>query len=96
MYMVVSKWEALPGHENDWRQQADATRQKLLAIPGVEFSHRFVNEQGQVVVAMAYTDEATYRRLVDDPNGAVAKAMAESNIESYARWISSERGETEA
>ncbi len=94
MYIVSSRWEAVEGHEDAWRDISARTGGKLRAIPGVEFLHRFQNEMGKVVVTMGYTDEPTYQRLVNDPNGAVAKLMAETDIESVARWISSERGES--
>ncbi len=94
MYIVSSKWEPLEGFEKAWQESSASTGHQLRAIPGVEFLHRFKNEQGQVVVTMGYTDEPTYQRLVIDPNGAVARLMAETDIESVARWISSERGES--
>jgi|CXWL01.1.fsa_nt_gi hypothetical protein len=94
MNIVSSKWEAIEGRENDWQELAARTGPKLRAIDGVEFLHRFQNESGQVVVTMGYTDEPTYQRLVNDPNGAVAQMMADTGIESMARWISSERGES--
>lgn len=92
MYIVISKWEPLSGREEDWKSIAESVRTKIDDVKGVEFAHRFVNEHGQMVVAMGYTDEATYNSLVNDPNGEMAKLVADANIESVARWVSSERG----
>lgn len=92
MFIVLSRWEALPGHETEWHEMSQDIGATLRAVPGVEFLHRFENDEGQLVVMMGYSDEATYHALVDDSNGAVVRAMADSNIESVARWISSERG----
>lgn len=94
MYMVVSKWAPKKGREDEWRARSAEARKTLTAIPGVEFMNRFMNEDGHVVVSMGYTDKPTYDRLVQNENGAVAKFMAESNIEDAADWISSERGES--
>jgi hypothetical protein len=43
----------------------------------------------------AYESEEAYRQVVHDPNGAFARAAAESGIESAATWVWSERGETQ-
>lgn len=91
MFIVVSKWEALPGREAEWRAKSQAIGAKLRAVPGVEALYRFENEVGQLVVIMGYADEATYLALVDE-RGGVSQVMAESNLESVARWVSSERG----
>jgi hypothetical protein len=64
----------------------------LEGIDGVEFTHRFQNEEGQAVVVMGYRDEPTYRSLVGD-GGAVARSMAENDVESFGTWVSSDRGE---
>lgn len=92
MYIVVSKWEALPGREAEWHATSQAIGLKLRAVPGVVALHRFENEAGQLVVVMGYADEATYRALVDEEGGGVHQVMSEANIESVARWVSSERG----
>jgi hypothetical protein len=94
MFIVVSKWAPDPAKADEWKAVSEWIPAKFSAIPGIEFMHRFINEEGHVVVMMGYTDRAAYDSLVTDPNGAVAKDMAERNIEAYATWVSSERGET--
>ena len=94
MFIVVSRWEPKPEKGDAWKEMAAAARAKVSQVPGVEFMNRFMNEAGQMVVMMGYTDEATYDRLVNDPSGAVAQAMAETDVEEYATWVSSERGES--
>lgn len=92
MYIVVSRWEALPGRETEWRSVSQTIGASLRAVRGVEVLHRFENEEGQLVVVMGYPDEATHHALVNDLNGMVARVMADADIESVARWVSSERG----
>ncbi|HET6645188.1 MAG TPA: hypothetical protein VFG65_06795 [Fimbriimonadales bacterium] len=93
MYMVVSRWKALPGHEEEFEQVGRNTRDKLTGIQGIEFMKAFDAGDHKVVIH-GYTDEPTYRKLVDDPNGAIAQAMKDTNIESVGEWMGSDRGES--
>ena len=93
MYMVVSRWKALPGHEDEFEQIGRSTRDKLSGIPGVEFLKAFDAGDYKVVIH-GYADEPTYHKLVDDPNGAIAQAMKDENVEGVGEWIGSDRGET--
>jgi hypothetical protein len=93
VYLVVSVWEALPGKAEQFRVQGMKVGSLLKAQPGVLLLEVF--ETGDRVVSVhGYQDEATYQRLVQDPNGPFARAVAESHAEEYGRWLSSERGET--
>jgi hypothetical protein len=93
MYLVVSVWEALPGKAEAFRESGMKVGSLLKKQPGVKLLEVF--ESGDKFVSVhGYADEATYQRLVQDPNGPFAKAVAESRVEDYARWLSSERGET--
>jgi hypothetical protein len=93
MYLVVSVWEPLPGKADAFREHGMKVGSLLKKQPGVKLLEVF--ETGNKVVSVhGYADEATYQRLVQDPNGPFAKAIAESRAEEYGRWISSERGET--
>lgn len=91
--MVVSRWKARPGHEDEFEQIGRNTRDKLAGIQGVELMEAFDAGDYKVVVH-GYTDEATYRKLVDDPNGAVAQAMKDADVEGAGEWMGSDRGET--
>ena len=93
MYLVVSVWEVLPGKADAFRENGMKVGSLLKQQPGVKLLEVF--QSGDKFISVhGYADEATYQRLVQDPNGPFAKAMAESRVEEYARWLSSERGET--
>ena len=94
MYLVVSQWEAIPGHEEDFDRIGLTMRGVLAAQPGVELIKTFQAESGKVVVVHGYTDEAAYNKVVSDPSSPFLKAMQETELESHARWISSDRGMT--
>jgi len=94
MFIVVSKWSVHPGREAEWREMSQMTRGRIAAVPGVEFVHGFLNESNEAVAILGYSDEATYNRLVNEPGGAVAQVIADTNIESVGQWISSDRGES--
>ena len=94
MYIVVSKWMPNPDRLEQWRTATTGIPASFSEMPGVELFQRFTNEDGHVVAIMGYRDKATYDSLVSDPNGAVAKDMAERNLDEYGTWVSSERGES--
>src|SRR5512141_2776226 len=93
MYLVVSEWEPMPGKEEQFKQAGMATGARLRDEPGVEFMHAFQNDDGKVVTVVGYSDEATYRRLIDDPNGVFAREHERNRVEEYGRWLGSKRGE---
>jgi hypothetical protein len=93
MYLVVTAWEALPGKADAFRENSLKVASVLMQQPGVKMLERF--QSGDKFMSVhGYTDEAAYQRVVHDPNGPFAKAVADSHIEEYARWLYSERGET--
>jgi hypothetical protein len=93
MYMVVSKWQALPSQEDEFESRGRSVRQMLRAQPGVVMLETFRSEDGAIAV-VGYENEETYRRIVDDPNGPFAKAIQDQELESVSHWLWSERGET--
>jgi hypothetical protein len=92
MYLVISRWEVIPGHE----EQAAVARIKMRDVmrqqPGVEFINGFSLDDGKLVAVHVYSDEDAYKAIVGDPDGPFAKAAAENKIEEHMQWISSERG----
>lgn len=95
MYMVISQWEVHPGHEQQMRDSGARMREFLRSQPGVEFCDAFRAEDGRIYVMHGYADEATYHRIIDDPNGGFQQRLKAEGTESHARWVSSVRGETE-
>jgi len=95
MYLVVSTWEALPGREAEFDRIGTTVASILRQQPGVLVVEAIKNGNQHVAVH-GYHDQATYEAVVNDPNGAFAKAAAEYRIEENARWIGSVRGETMA
>ena len=57
----------------------EALKERGLAIPGD-------------VSVVGYDDEASYKSVVDDPNGAFMNSVRESGIEEFGVWVGSERG----
>ncbi|MBX7135975.1 MAG: hypothetical protein K1X67_25175 [Fimbriimonadaceae bacterium] len=93
MYMVVSKWGIVAGHEAEVAEKGRAVRDVLRRQPGVQFVYEFKNEDGVFVAVIAYDDEAAYKRIIQDPNGAFMQAVSQYRLEEHAVWVGSERGE---
>ncbi|HEY3267829.1 MAG TPA: hypothetical protein VGM37_12940 [Armatimonadota bacterium] len=93
MFLVVSHWEALPGHEAQAEQAGAAVRDVLQRQPGVELVAAFWNG-ARITAVHGYRDAAAYTAVVDDPAGEFQKALDRTQMEQHARWIDSERGET--
>ncbi len=93
MFMVVSYWEPIPGHEEQFEQVSLAMRDIMRSQPGVDLMHAF-DSNGKRVAVVGYTDEATYNAIVGNPNGPFNRALAEYRLEEHATWIGSERGTT--
>ena len=94
MFLVVSQWEAIPGHEEQFEAAGLAIGPILASLPGVEFLKSFKAESGKVVVVHGYTDEAAYHNVVNNPESPFIKAIQENELEKHARWIGSDRGVT--
>lgn len=93
MYIVVSKWQMLPGKEETFKENGRKMRDFMRQQDGVEFVESFKCEDGCAMAIVAYTDEASYRTLVQEPNGPFERAAKENNLETAGRWLWSERGE---
>jgi heme-degrading monooxygenase HmoA len=94
MYIVVSRWEILPGMEEEFETRGRPVREAIRAQPGVAMTHGFRSEDGGVVAVIGYDSKEAYDRIVNDENGPFQKAIAEHKLEECARWLSSERGES--
>jgi hypothetical protein len=93
MYLVVSKWRAKPGKEDQFKQVRVTMREAMRSQPGVKMIEGF--EAGDYSVAVhAYEDKMTYDRIVQDPNGPFSKALAQHGMEDVAEWLGSDKGET--
>ena len=93
MYLVISHWEPLPGKEADFERMGPKVREVLRSHPGVEFVEA-IKSEGRYCAVHGYKDEAAYHAVVDDPNGPFSKALADFQLEEYAKWVGSDRGET--
>ncbi|MBV9852470.1 MAG: antibiotic biosynthesis monooxygenase [Armatimonadetes bacterium] len=93
MFLVVSRWEALPGRAEEFERVSPDVRAVLRQQPGVVLVESFRSE-GHYVVVHGYQDEAAYHAVVDDANGPFRQALAKHKLEEMGHWISSERGET--
>lgn len=93
MYLVVSTWEVIPGHEDAAKETGSQMRGMLRSLAGVEFMEGF-ESGGKVIVVHGYTDEATYNGIINNPDGEFARAAEENKIEDHLRWLGSERGNT--
>lgn len=93
MYLVVSKWQALQGKEEEFDELGKKMRNLLRSQPGVVMVEAFKCD-GYIVVIAGYENEEVYNNVVNDPNGPFEAAAREHNLEEIARWLGSERGET--
>ena len=93
MYLVVSYWEPVPGREAEFDRVGPQVGALLRQQPGVVMMEVF-KSGGKHVAVHGYQDEATYHAIVENPDGVFARAVAETHIEEFGRWLSSERGET--
>lgn len=93
MYMVISRWRPKPGREADFETVAHRMRDMMRGVPGVTFMNGIKGSDCHYAVHV-YEDEATYNRIVQDPNGPFHKGAKENGIEDIAEWIGSEKGDT--
>ncbi|MBS1718240.1 MAG: hypothetical protein JSS72_10970 [Armatimonadetes bacterium] len=92
MYLVVSRWEPLPGKEKEFEAQGLAARDAIRNTPGVETVMGFTTEDGARIAIIGYKSKSVYEEIMGD-NGAFAKIAAKHQIENVAKWVRSERGE---
>ncbi len=93
MYLVVSHWKIVPGHEEAAETAGRAMRDLLRKQPGV-LSLNSIESNGKVVVVHTYADEDAYNRVVSDPTGVFENAAKEHKLEEHMEWIGSDRGPT--
>ncbi len=94
MYMVVSRWEPLPGKEAEFEVLGRKMRNYMRTVPGIVLVEGFESEDGSRTAVLGYESREAYERIVKDPNGPFEKASRENRLEDCARWISSDRGES--
>lgn len=92
MYIVVSKWEVMPGKEDAFRAGGRTMRDIMRNLPGVEYVEAIKCEDGNAVAIVGYTDQESYNKIMAD-DGEFQKAARENNLESLGKWLWSERGE---
>jgi heme-degrading monooxygenase HmoA len=93
MYLVVSRWEVLPGQEAEFEKRGRAVREVIRRSPGVVMTHGLRTEDGGVVAVIGYDSKESYDRVVNAEDGPFQKAVADLRLEECGRWISSDRGE---
>lgn len=94
MYIVVSRWEIIPSMQEEFESRGKSVRNILRSTPGVQLMEGFQTEEGGVVAIIGYDSRESYDRIVNDPNGPFAKAVAEHRLEECGHWVRSERGES--
>lgn len=93
MYLVVSKWRAKPGRQQEFQERGQAARNDLRKIPGIASIETFWGEDGAIVV-MGYDSEERYRAIVHEPGGPFEQVSQRHALEDVGEWVWSERGET--
>lgn len=93
MYLVISRWEALPGREAEFDRIGPILSAILRKQEGVLLVEAIKCGNGHIAVH-GYRDEATYRAIVDNPNSEFSKALVANDADGIARWVSSDRGHT--
>ncbi len=92
MYVVISKWEIFPEQEEAFKAASKKMRAAIDSWPGVVQTQCLRTEDGCLAV-ITYDGPDSYHKLIQDPSGPFEKAVSESQMESYGRWVWSERGE---
>lgn len=93
MYLVVSYWEALPGHEGEMDAMAPQLLGLLRRQPGVVLAEGFKLGEKHVA-ACGYESQTAHQAIVDDPESEFNRALKERGEGVVARWLYSESGET--
>lgn len=93
--MVISKWDYDKAQEDQVREAGHKMMSTIRSWEGVEFAYNVRTAESSFCSVIAYRDEDTYQRLINDPEGPFVKAAAEHEIEKNAHWNWSERGEVE-
>lgn len=93
MYTVVSKWNLDPTHDSEVRESARRMMAELRSWPDVIEAYNVEIGPHSVLAIITYASQGAYERLIQDADGPFARAAAEHQIERYATWEWSERGE---
>ena len=93
MFVVISKWEFDAAHESEVAASGEKMMAAISSWPAVASAFNVRIGDSHMISVIEYTDQASYERLVQDPNSPFEKAAAEHGIEQHARWLWSERGE---
>jgi quinol monooxygenase YgiN len=93
MFIVVSKWKAKPGLDEEFENKGRKMRDLTRKMPGVLMVEAFKAPEGHIVAVHCYADEAAYKALVQDEAGEFNKAAQAEGIEQAGEWLGSERGE---
>lgn len=92
MFVVVSKWEFDPMEEDATLATAGKMMEAVSQWDGVEEAYNVRTGPGHVLAVIKYADEATYNRLINDPDNPFDKLAAEHGMDAGATWLWSERG----
>ena len=92
MYIVASTWEVLDGKLDEFVANGNRMRKILMAHPGIESIQHFSSGEDEVMVIVGYSDEDSYNRLINDPEGPFVKGLKDIDLEKTARWKQSWRG----
>jgi hypothetical protein len=95
MFLVVSRWQALPGKEEEFERQGRELGAITRSQPGVLLVETF-RSGDHIVSVHGYADEGTYDRIVQAPDSIFARELESRRMYEIGRWLGSERGETES
>lgn len=94
MFIVVSRWEILPGMDGEFEKRSRAVRDAIRNQSGITFMEGFRTEDGAAVAVVCYESRQAYDRVVNDAEGPFNKAVTEHRLEECAKWVRSERGDS--
>ena len=92
MYIVVSKWEVNPSQADAFRETGKKMRAFMRSQPGVEYVESIKCEDGNAIAIVGYTDETSYKKIMED-GGVFDQAAKANSLENAGKWLWSERGE---
>lgn len=94
MYIVVSRWEVVPGKEQEFEIRGKTVREMIRSQPGVKMVEGFRTDEGGVVAIIGYESRAAYDNVVTAADSPFNRAVAEHKLEECGRWVGSDRGES--
>src|SRR6185436_2981089 len=90
LYLVISYWELLPGHEAEADRVVPVVHGLLRRQPGVLLAEAFRCD-GKFITVHGYENETMYQRVLDNPNSGFNQALLDFRIQEKTRWLHSER-----